>query len=1601
VALTAALGAAAFLVWLLLWLAPPGPACLILAGAGYEDNLAVAPNARGREAMRRLAGLARSSTPLSSLFRRSGRLRLAHAPLEVRRGGDWARGLENVPEKTVVVLLALHGGADGQGAYLLPHDTNGAVEDRIRVETVLARLAELPPGRNKLLVFDATAADEMHSAGMLVNDFPRALAGLEEQIRAIPNLVVLASSDVDQRSQPSADGRTTLFMQHVLEGLRQGRSRPDGRLNAWQLYQHVRQHVEEDARRLRGATQTPVLLPSSGSEARAKAIPLTFQFEEGEEEPAPAAPEPAIRDAWASYHALRGKAAAEACTPRDWRLWEAWLVRHEQLRLAGADAAADAALRQAREAEERVRRAGDLNLASTKTTLAMPALAGALDLTPPDPDPLLERLWRATPAERLAAWEALRQGQDVPALRRRLQGGLVRRAADNPARNLAKSAALLLLIDDAAAPARAAEAHFLVMLERYLAAVPPPEALARLVSRALRLRLTAEQAALAVGGGGYAYAERIYPSIRPLIDQADRAREKGQDLAFASTPEDWSRGQAFLDEASRKYDLARAQAAALREAHAACDRALAELPVHARWIGGVRAVPDELEQKATALFEEVRQLERVLEGGAAGNSEELRRRAKVVKDGLDDLQKRLDGFARNCESNSPAAVSDAEVVLEAPTLAAEVRGQLVRKLGRLAQRARSAEEATLTVSQAAEHRERVAQARRRARLALAELGASWFDRFPGEGQESFADVEQRIRLMDEDAWWKPIRRSGEQISDRARRLPASIAGLLRRARQEARTGSPLALLRQADRLERRLDAGQCQEERTEASGLERKARLQGLLVWQAERAWQGHWHGDDPEATPHYRIVGLDYLRDARELAPFPGGSIPGADDVRRRLEQGDGLRIGALPTRHMLAGEQLTLVNRLQGEGSAAVTGYPLFWAEPGADLVLARKGDTERKVVEVAPGDRPTDPMAVTVASPRLEAAERDPPAQTRPETSRVVWRALYRGARLAQTQAVELHPAAESVRVEHPPMQAAALAVRSSPRLLEQFGVARGALAIVLDCSGSMGPPPNQAMTETTRWRQATRALRTVLARVPRGVAVSLWVFGQQEGGSDAESTIQRVVEPTTWQRQSSQIDDVMGRVEGLTPWNQTPLIRAMLQARDDLTRAEGFRTMVVITDGADNRFAADRTYNPKKEPIPDVLKKQFGGTRIAVHVVGFQIADKEEAEAQKHFEVLKELTPRGSFTLVNRLDALVRRLDAVMQPGLRYRLVSEEDGEPANAEVDVAADGENDRWLRLPGRSGAYRLQVSAGWRMEQKLVLRPGEAMLMQLSGGGRRPVCERLLYSEQEAFRLRPSRERGNWRAAVLENGLADGRGLQMLVSLEKKPEPNEPVIRQVKPGTVWLEASRAGATPSAAAVHWGEAPGYPAPVWQVAVPGWQATGDPAQPSLRLWWSPEEEAPGRVLQRGRDFRSLRDLAGEVRLGGESATLDGVTFERRWVQAQSGQREQRWCLVVRASHAPGRPLWARPVTALPRAGQEHRFHTSAGRYVGLFWFRGLETPEALKEQLEDNLSALQLISVGAFKKEAEERRLFADFNDLSTPAVQASGLRPILAEEPGR
>src|SRR5262249_15358292 len=154
------------------------------------------------------------------------------------------------------------------------------------------------------------------------------------------------------------------------------------------------------------------------------------------------------------------------------------------------------------------------------------------------------------------------------------------------------------------------------------------------------------------------------------------------------------------------------------------------------------------------------------------------------------------------------------------------------------------------------------------------------------------------------------------------------------------------------------------------------------------------------------------------------------------------------------------------------------------------------------------------------------------------------------------VMLHPVAEATRTDVAPPPRAAVAVQAASGLLARHGTVQGALAIVLDCSGSAGPPPGREMDESTRHPPVLRAMRGILARVPRGTTVSVWTFGQAVGTARtavAEETIQRAQAPVLWKGEREQIDSVMSTVEGLQPWNESPVVRAILRAREDLTRA----------------------------------------------------------------------------------------------------------------------------------------------------------------------------------------------------------------------------------------------------------------------------------------------------------------------------------------------------------------------------------------------------------------------------------------------------------------
>ena len=169
------LGMACLFVWVSLWLRPPQDTSLLLAGASYQDNLAVPANLYGWKGLKDLADLAQAGP-----FQKGRR----HPEIDGRAGEfrldeDWKKSLRSFPGKTLLLTLSLHGGADSKGGYLLtagallPRDPLSTERDKIRLEEVFDALKVVPAEKNVLLVLDATQLVADWSLGMLNNDFAR------------------------------------------------------------------------------------------------------------------------------------------------------------------------------------------------------------------------------------------------------------------------------------------------------------------------------------------------------------------------------------------------------------------------------------------------------------------------------------------------------------------------------------------------------------------------------------------------------------------------------------------------------------------------------------------------------------------------------------------------------------------------------------------------------------------------------------------------------------------------------------------------------------------------------------------------------------------------------------------------------------------------------------------------------------------------------------------------------------------------------------------------------------------------------------------------------------------------------------------------------------------------------------------------------------------------------------------------------------------------------------------------------------------------------------------------------------------------------------
>ncbi|QEL19440.1 vWA domain-containing protein [Limnoglobus roseus] len=1377
---------------------------------------------------------------------------------ELRRDVRWDAGLRGIKSKTILLTIAAHGGTDANGPYLLPTDAAPGPAAENRLR-LKAVIDRLAglPGATKKVLL--LEAGQMPANPLFGPPESDFAKGLEEvDVAAVPNLSVLTANGPGERAWPAEVHRSTAFGHFLQTGL-SGAADADGdrRVTLWELYEYLAPRVEKWALQTRAAVQSPRLYPVGPEGERRARAVVVAQL---------------TNTATVTEQALPPYAPSPALQTA----WDRCAARSRQ-----EPPPASYAPHLWRVYAASLVRAEELTLARDETAAATvltqvrelearldadrrvevndPLLAAAVFGETPPNLAAREAVGRLWAAPPAEAAKAASQLTLSPAAYDRL----IELATEPPTPNLARAAEIIRLLDRPGRP-RPPTAHLLVMLAANSPPIKTP-AQAEVIKTALTVRKLAETAAAA---GGVGYGDRLGPWFADRLKAADAIRVRGEDRLFATDP-----GPAAEEFATAKagYVAVLADAAKLRSAFLTRDRLFAELPLLANWAvrSPLDAKKSDPADEVTKLWTAAHDLDRILTPSAA----------------VADVTQSADGLAARLDALTKAVVTDVQVLLPAPPpgLAARVGRDTVERaltvpmlppnvraqLWPLADRfTREASATTETVAAASAGD---GAGRRSADLAAAALGKT-------EKQPAFTRVPQ--------------------LADEVRRLLETDP-----------TGDPSAVrtaFAAAERLAR-LTPAALPPYRIEPAVALRGLLSQNLALGLAERHAESLWAGDSSTEAPYYKQAAGALLSDVATLGPI--------DPVRDRLGKLRG-RLD-VPFKPTISGTvpvtttdpaPFSVEVAIGGERADALPGFLTLSAEPPSGLTLAG-----------APGRRAV-PWPETHRY-RLDLTS----AGTANEATAVAVRGFFRGWKIDGRAPVNLYPVPEVIDTVVPPPPASVVSVRASPDAVRKFGSGEGAVAIVIDCSGSMAAPEGQPATES-RYLQGVTAAGRIIADLPRNTVVTVWAFGQageaQKKVEEAEKTISKIAGPIRRDPDDAeQVSKITGRLATLEPFNQSPIFRALLTARDDVQTAAGYRAVVLISDGLDNRSASEPGLNPKGEPLAALLRTKLRDERLVIHAVGFASRSKDDAAAGEQLRDFVEGLPTpGKYVVAPNVEALSSALRAGLSSRLTARLTPTA-SKPI--ELEVTPGGTADRWTAVKG--GPYKLGTDTG-PGETDARLTNGDRLLLGLDVAPTGPTFRRLSLADEFPSRPFGRSDRGDWRVTVLQNQRR-GDGVAMLVGLETTGT----TAQITRPADVWFDLGTDFPDLAPASVRWRPVYDYTAPVWEVLAPAWPkypGGGSPARPTLRVWFNETGSAAATATTALKD---ILDANGPVtvKVGAEEVTVEAIA-----PALAGGPPVVLGTIALRIRHAADRPVLAR-LDGVGLVSSERRVYTKAGRTVALF------------------------------------------------------------------
>ncbi len=577
VALMALVGA--FVAWLLLWNPPLPTAFLSFSITQYTDPHWPVNALAEQDSERLLAPFEASQNTGESLLRKARRGGMFTSQVGLRLVEELKK-LRDQPDRDqpVIVHLACLARTDAQGqVFLLPADARPEDPATWVALADVLRWVEACPARNRLLILDVMRPLADPRLGVLANDTADRVQELLEAKK--PPYFVLTACSRGQVALVWDEMGQSVFGHYLEEGLqgaadRYGAAAQEGVVHVSGLAEFVTRRVARWAARLE-AVQTPFLWGGGARDfvirvVGGKHAPRDYSDREYPSE---------LRAGWDTWRRWQD-ASVPRTAPLTFRELGATLLHAEHRWRGGRDNAGpalDLASLQQRRASQT-----PPEVARVPPSLTLIAAQDGIKADPADVKLLrdfLEKIGTGADAKK----EAEVRGEIAKVRQKQWK--------DKKALAIALAVWEVASADDGPEPYQRAVYLNKWYQELYPGATPYVETLflqqIGQIKPALAPRLAGPIAKVfrcVREGEALLGNARALPRTRDLLQRAEAEREQGERSLFAATWADREKADGQLDEALRDFEAVRQAAAAVTEAWAARDRALALLPAYPAYL---------------------------------------------------------------------------------------------------------------------------------------------------------------------------------------------------------------------------------------------------------------------------------------------------------------------------------------------------------------------------------------------------------------------------------------------------------------------------------------------------------------------------------------------------------------------------------------------------------------------------------------------------------------------------------------------------------------------------------------------------------------------------------------------------------------------------------------------------------------------------------------------------------------------------------------------------------------------------------------------------------------------------------------------------------